>query len=134
MNLTQVPISMIDTVSGDAGKVLTSNGSTLSWTASSTIASGIGVNQTWQNVTASRAFATTYTNDTGKPIMVAVTGSGTVVSGVGYVYMYIDNVEITANGSYGQSAPVNVTLIVPAGSTYKATQLQASLNKWFELR
>jgi len=37
MNLTQVPISMIDTVAGDAGKVLTSNGSTLSWTASASI-------------------------------------------------------------------------------------------------
>lgn len=35
MNLTQVPISMIDTASGDAGKVLVSNGSTLSWVASS---------------------------------------------------------------------------------------------------
>ena len=33
MNLTQVPISMIDTVAGDAGKVLTSDGSTLSWSS-----------------------------------------------------------------------------------------------------
>ena len=44
MNLTQVPISMIDTVAGDAGKVLTSNGSTLSWTASSSIGVAAWVN------------------------------------------------------------------------------------------
>ena len=43
MNLTQVPISMIDTVAGDAGKVLTSDGSTLSWTASSVIAPTTGI-------------------------------------------------------------------------------------------
>lgn len=48
MNLTQVPISMIDTVAGDAGKVLTSNGSTLSWTASSAIAPSTGV-AAWVN-------------------------------------------------------------------------------------
>jgi microcystin-dependent protein len=33
MNLTQVPISMIDASGVDAGKVLTSNGSTLGWQA-----------------------------------------------------------------------------------------------------
>ena len=43
MNLTQVPISMIDTASGDAGKVLTSNGSTLNWVASSSIAPSTGI-------------------------------------------------------------------------------------------
>lgn len=32
----------------------------------------IGVGQTWQNVTASRAFGVTYTNTTGKPIVLMI--------------------------------------------------------------
>jgi hypothetical protein len=62
--------------SGTSGNVLTSNGNV--WV--STAPSAIGVNQTLQNLTASRAFSTTYTNDTGRPIFVMVSagqsGSG----------------------------------------------------------
>ena len=44
-------------------------------TYQSTAASGgLGIGQTWQNVTASRAVGTNYTNSTGNPIMVAMTG------------------------------------------------------------
>lgn len=33
---------------------------------------GVGINQTWQNVTASRARSTSYQNTTGRPILVAI--------------------------------------------------------------
>lgn len=47
MNLTQVPISMIDTSAGDAGKVLTSDGT--SWSAASKLTSGTAVTLTTQS-------------------------------------------------------------------------------------
>ena len=46
MNLTQVPISMIDTAAGDAGKVLTSDGT--SWSAASKLTSGTAATLTNQ--------------------------------------------------------------------------------------
>ena len=53
---------------GSSGEVLTSNGagSAPTWQAFS----GVGVGQTWQNLTGSRSSGVTYTNSTGKPIQV----------------------------------------------------------------
>ena len=74
----------------------------------------IGINQTWQNMTGSRTSGTTYTNSTGKPIMVNVqsTGASTcscVVSGVIVaIYSQTNNVETSS-------------FIVPNGATYTLT-------------
>ena len=52
---------------GTAGQSLVSDGDgSFSWATSG----GIGVGQTWTDVTASRAFSVTYTNTTGKPIKI----------------------------------------------------------------
>jgi hypothetical protein len=96
----------------------------------------IGIGQTWQDVTASRAFSTTYTNSTGKPIMVAVQGVSAGASGNKAVTFYIDTFAITTNGFYsttGNNYP-NITVIVPNGSTYKVEPDSVSLGKWWELR
>ena len=50
------------------GNVLTSNGTVWASSAPTTI----GVGQTWQDVTASRAAGVTYTNSTGKPIQISI--------------------------------------------------------------
>jgi len=101
-----------------------------SLTALSTLGSG----QTWQDVTGSRVFGTTYYNTTGKPILISVTGVGAAIAAV-YVGMWINGIEIGIGGTYGQSAFANVTYIVPPGASYKATNdYNANLNKWFELR
>ena len=62
------------------GIVYTYNSTNSAWkrTPGPTV-SGVGVNQTWTDVTASRSAGTTYTNSTGKPITVSVScpASGT---------------------------------------------------------
>lgn len=95
---------------------------------------GVGTgSQTWQDVTGSRAFSTTYTNTTGKPIMVSVNlynGGGGPLSGFG---LRVDGILIgnayqpgIANG-YAQ-----LTAIVPSGSNYSCTG--TTLGTWLELR
>jgi len=114
------------TTAGTSGFVLTSDGT--NWTSS--LNPTIGVNQTWQDVTGSRAFSTTYTNSTGKPIMVSVnlyngagTSIGLTVGGVLVATAYQPGI---ANG-YAQ-----LSAIVPNGTTYSCTG--TTLASWLELR
>jgi hypothetical protein len=105
-----------------------------------TAASSIGVGQTWQDVTGSRALSTTYTNSTGKPIQVnawmAVSGSpaGNVDAGLtvgGVVVMFASNYFNAAAGNRF----ANVTGIVPNGTTYSVTApTGAGTLNWVELR
>jgi hypothetical protein len=96
----------------------------------------IGVGQTWQNVTGSRAFGVTYTNSTGKPIFISVYGTGAPNHGV--IQMVIDGISIGQQGvasvaSAGMHA--TMTAIVPNGSTYQVNNvIGASLSIWAELR
>ena len=96
---------------------------------------GIGVGQTWTDVTSSRAFNTDYTNSTGKPIMVhfiATTGTGdniqVVVGGVNFGDQYTN----TSNGREMSS------FIVPDSTVYRINGNTGSttpvLQKWIELR
>jgi hypothetical protein len=113
-----------------AGQLLSYDGST--WVSSAD--KSVGVDQTWQNVTSNRAFSTTYTNTTGKPIMVSVTGVGTVGNSGTTLSMYVDNVLIGRSGNYGLTAPSNFTCIIPTGSTYRVQPGNTNLSNWFELR
>lgn len=104
---------------------------------------GLGVGQTWTDVTASRAFDTTYTNSTGKPIMVSVWGNSTSASG-GVLEFLINGVKISEQGANYNSSIVthpSTTIIIPNGSTYLAKSLSGGglfgslgLQKWMELR
>ena len=96
---------------------------------------GIGVGQTWTDVTSSRAFNTDYTNSTGKPIMVhfiATTGTGdniqVVVGGVNFGDQY-------TNQSNGREMS---SFIVPDNTVYRINGNTGSttpvLQKWVELR
>jgi hypothetical protein len=87
----------------------------------------IGVGQTWQNVTGSRAAATTYTNSTGRPIYVTYGWAGGF-----YTTFLIDGVA-TANSS--ASSNIGGYYVVPAGSTYRINASGGgSLAAWSELR
>ena len=88
----------------------------------------IGVEQTWQNP--SRGLNVTYTNSTGKPIMVSVR-TGSASNTITTSYLYVNGVAVAANGSQGGNVN-GVIAIVPNGSTYYATGY--SLSAWFELR
>jgi hypothetical protein len=96
-------------------------------------ASGLGVGQTWKNVTANRAVDTLYTNNTSAPIFIAIG-----------VYRYNDSVQLLVDsmivgycggvdGGSGQ-----LTAVVPVGSTYKINGVVSKLGgntiaSWAEL-
>jgi hypothetical protein len=117
---------------GTTGNVLTSNGTT--W-ASAAAPASVGVGQTWQNLTGSRAIGTTYTNSTGKPIMVNVwcsnsgvaSSSATLtVGGIGVSFVIGD----TTNGGSGAT----LSAIVPNGDTYSVATVNRIIGFWTELR
>ena len=88
----------------------------------------IGVGQTWQDVTASRVIGATYTNTTGKPIMVII-GMDTYAS---YQTIEVGGLDISGNGNMGGGNPI---FIVPNGSTYKFVSTNTgTLRSWCELR
>lgn len=94
----------------------------------------IGVGQTWQDVTASRASNVTYTNSTGKPIMVLICTAAAQNC----------SIDVTISGSVfhrmAHNAPSGVLsnkaaieFIVPNGITYSAV-IGGVIEKWNELR
>lgn len=93
----------------------------------------IGAGQTWQNVAGSRAVATTYTNLTGRPIMVAAslnaTTSSTLIATVSSLSMYGTSVATSGYVSH-------INFIVPSNGTYSITMNAGSptVNTWLELR
>jgi hypothetical protein len=106
-----------------SGNVLTSNGTT--WT-SATPAGGIGIGQTWQNVIGSRAAGTTYTNSTGKPIMVSISQASS-----GKQNIYINGSEFAELNQVSNTSG-GFTFIVPDGNTYR---INTNLPTWWwELR
>lgn len=118
---------------GTSGNVLTSNGTT--WTSAAG-PKGLGLGgETWQDVTSSRALATTYTNSNSYPIMISVysgaTGVQDITIYVGGVVVYRFNSSWDGGSAYGVGAG---TLIIPAGATYKVDMAYGGLSKWFELK
>ena len=108
------------------------NGITFNNSSTQAQSAGLGTSataQTWQNVTASRALGTTYTNSTGYPIMVFILsggGGGTAtlsvnINGVNYFQAYASPYAVAT-----------LTFIVPNGATYVATGGNGGL--WSELR
>lgn len=86
----------------------------------------LGVGQTWQNVTGSRATNTTYTNNTSKPIQIFICADvnvGTFV--IGGVSLQIRDLD-----SY-----TFINLVIPSGSTYRLnTTVPNAIVSWAELR
>ena len=88
-----------------------------------------GTGQTWQDVTASRALNTTYTNTDSRARYVVVScGSTTIpifatVDGVGLPIQNIGNSLATTIGAY---------FVVPPGATYKVAG--GTLSQWAELK
>jgi hypothetical protein len=87
----------------------------------SLLTDGIGYSQTWQTLTSSRAIGTTYTNSTGRPIQVAISGVPATATG-GYLILTVGGVAISGNlGAGTGSGQVTSQAIVPVGATYVAT-------------
>ena len=119
---------------GTSGNLLTSNGT--SWTSSAPI--GVGIGQTWQNVTASRAMGTTYTNDTGKPIMLIARAdrSGVSTSGIGITISGVGVIPICYGTNSGGGNAAVGSIIIPIGATYVLSVISEALTSFtiWELR
>jgi hypothetical protein len=94
----------------------------------------IGYGQTWQNVTGSRGFGGTYTNNTGRPIYVHVTGNAGVVNA--YFSLRIGGVLMAYSSQAFAASYLASQIIVPAGATYSAVSEfgMSGLVLWTELR
>lgn len=84
----------------------------------------LGVGQTWQNVSGSRVAGTTYTNNTGKPIMVNIYFAGSNSA----IYAIVNGVSfcIASNGGYSMAGSV----LIPTSATYSV----GAFTTWHELR
>ena len=85
----------------------------------------LGYGQTWQNVTASRAHSTDYTNSTGRPIKVSITCNTGASSGS--VSLRVDGLNII--NAIGFSAADNTRQLyadVPNGSVYRLVNSSGS--------
>lgn len=103
----------------------------------------LGVQQTWQTVTGSRAFDTLYTNDTGRPIMVSVLVVGVPAAAVSSISLLVSAVSLcqvatsdrTSTGNTWVGIPGTGQIIVPAGATYQVNNNGGnSIVRWAELR
>jgi hypothetical protein len=98
--------------------------------------------QSWTNVTASRSTGTTYTNTTGRAIVVnietntASAGSAdtticdATVAGVTFTFAYFRQDD----ENYTATSRVAGNFIVPAGDTYSVSISGNTVNTWHELR
>lgn len=91
---------------------------------------GIGVSQTWQDVSGSRSDGTSYQNTTGKPIMVSVNSDQD-----GLLQVSTDNATWVTVGRFIDSSNdrTTCTTIVPNNHYYR-TSGAAGFNMWVELR
>ena len=92
---------------------------------------GLGVGQTWQDLTASRSLATTYTNSTGKPIMVSVTWEQ---SNQNEMTLTVGGISVDRGRQNQVGGGGAVQAIVPTGATYSVTSTGNSIVNWMELR
>ena len=92
--------------------------------------SGIGVSQTWQNLTGSRSAATSYQNTTGKPITVAVGNTG--AGSFGNLDISTDNVNWITVGNLHPSTGMSAMAVVPNNHYYRLTNWNGTF--WSELR
>lgn len=95
----------------------------------------IGVGQTWQDLTASRALGTTYTNSTGKPITISVSILW-YNNNANYDYITVNGVIVAKLGTDNSSTTTSISqliAVVPDGGTYSVTALRP-FKHWAELR
>ena len=112
------------------------NGITFNNSSTQAQSAGLGTSaaaQTWQNVTGSRAVSTTYTNSTGYPIMVCISGSPPS----GNAGRFSINGSVVAFDSGSAGVGTNWSFIIPNGATYGITFAAGSswsIAAWVELR
>ena len=99
--------------------------------------SGLGLGQSWRNVTSLRSQGVTYFNTTGVPILVVVTVVGAALQGFPVGSLVINGVTIGQtcygnNSSYASNAYIPITGVVPPGASYSFSGA-LSVSSWSEL-
>lgn len=99
------------------------------------IQNGLGIGQTWQNMTTQRRKDIVYTNTTSRAIMISVTG--VIGNSSEDIQLWINNVVMQRSNIGSRSG--YVCAVVPAEATYKITtssnsQIDPSAFVWMELR
>ncbi len=90
----------------------------------------IGVGQSWRNMQSQRSIGTLYTNSTGRPIFVSVS---IIVQTTKSSRLYVDGVTAASAATQtGEGVRINMSVIVPAGSTYRVDDGE-SIQSWAEL-
>lgn len=137
---TQTTTGTAPSQSADEGTAITADRSLILTCQSgnkwkSAAASGLGVGQTWHNLTGTRVSGANYVNNTGAPIY-ACANTYMASWGVPQSWMYVDGVLVnqtqvgqSGQGSSGTTAACGV---VPAGSTYSIT-CNTGCQNWAEL-
>jgi hypothetical protein len=96
----------------------------------------LGVGQTWQNMTSSRGYNTTYQNTTGRPICVNVTGQPNTGSTI--ILDVSPNSNMSSSIQLGGQKDVNgqtsISAIIPNNQYYELSANNAALTIWAELR
>lgn len=92
-------------------------------------ARSLGDGQTWQDVKATRAPNTTYTNSTGRPIMVVCSSILTSMASE----FVVDGVSVAKHQGFGSGDWIYSFVVVPVGSTYRLNGTNAIFT-WAELR
>lgn len=111
---TAVPaqkLSVAGTIESTSGGVKFPDGSV------QTTASTGGLSGTWH--IGGHALATSYTNSTGKTIIVSVVTNNTNLNGANETDGFVGGVLVSSNSGYGYGSYTSVTLIVPPGVAYQ---------------
>ena len=90
---------------------------------------GLGVGQTWQDVTGSRTSGVAYTNSTGRPIQVTVN----VNDSGGGAWNFVLNGTTLSWDDMGGSTDF-ASFVIPNGNTYQVNRGAHTIAKWMELR
>ena len=120
-------------ISGNAATATSATTATTATTATN-VTNAFGQGQSWADVKSTRALSTTYTNSTGKPIMVSI-GMTSVNNVYGELTATISGVTLSL-GYYtgnGQSGPAS-SFVVPDGDTYQIACSNGAIRAWAELR
>lgn len=95
--------------------------------------SGLGINQTWQDVTSTRSLYITYTNSTDAPIMLNIVGYLNTANAA--LFAIINGLNIFGSYSPTGGGISTLSVVVPMGATYLINAGGSPANiGWKELR
>lgn len=95
-------------------------------------AASVGVNQLWNDVTATRAVGVNYTNNTGRPIVIAMNVTNIAINTLASS-LAVQGILMTT-GSPVSGEHRYISAIVPPGQTYKFTPVATAGFTLWELR